>query len=154
MDGKSVRYSGWRNWETWKLVMALDNDYGWVLDILDGFREDGIPASDQTHKLAEVIEQRLFDEWQELGKNGKLLHAVTHNPIGVMSEIDYTSIAAHYVSLNEDAHSDMDAMVSRSRKGPAQSAARKPKATTKKTPAKKASKPKTKASARSTSGRR
>ncbi len=125
MDGKSARYSGWRNWETWQLVMALDDDDGWVLDILDGFREDGIPASDQTYMLAEAIEQRLSDEWQELGKKGKLLYAVIPDPSGPALDIDYMGIADRYVSLNEDTHSDMDAIASRSRKRPAQSAARK-----------------------------
>ena len=135
------------NWETINVADEIGKDPGWVYDILDGFREDGIPADEQRYMLAEAIYNRLKREEAELKRSGKLIHALVSNP----GRVDCRSLADLYVSRNEDLHSDMDAIASRSRKRPAQSAARKPKATTKKAPAKKtttAKKPANRASAR------
>ena len=128
------------NWETINVADEIGKDPGWVYDILDGFREDGIPADEQRYMLAEAIYNRLKREEAELKRSGKLIHALVSNP----GRVDCRSLADLYVSRNEDLHSDMDAIASRSRKRPAQSAARK-KAPVKRTTAKK---PANKASAR------
>lgn len=135
MSGENARFGGWRNWETYHLVMMLD-DSEWVSDLLDDFKRDGIPASEWTHLLAGAIEERLYDQWYDLKKHGKLILVLTKNPHGPGVDIDYTGIARRYVSARMDADFETDVARSCNRKSP-QSSNRKPRTTTGKAPAKK-----------------
>ena len=100
MEGDTLGYNGWTNWETWIVNVWMDNDqklYGYFGDIA---REEVLKNKESaTYKLSTTLRKH-FDEWTpEI--EGLYLDLLN----GAMREINWHEIAGHLVERVEEEES-------------------------------------------------
>lgn len=91
-------YEGWPNRETWAVVLRIDNDQGWVEEVLFEVREllAGL-APDEHWKAADLVKENV-EEYLFCDDADRTLQRDILHDIGSLWRIDWEKVGEHYVT--------------------------------------------------------
>ena len=131
-------FYGWANWGTWQTVEVFERNRRYNRDIviaIDDCEEEGLPKGTAVQRVADEIEKIVRNEFYDAEQGAsELVIQLMFTPEDL--EIDYEAIAEHFMTGYRPRQSSDNRRPKASQCK--RNGASKPKATTKKAPAKKA----------------